>query len=109
MASVYVMGQIIGGYDFPSGVKGLHCQWSLVTGTHWQKIQGLDQGHTQLDFPSDGDEAVWSHPVDVHYAVSDRVQGWPKFQLQVFQEDMFGRNELVGYGFVHGAVPCRLQ
>lgn len=36
--------------------------------------------------------------------VSDRVQGWPKFQLQVYQEDIFGRNELVGYGFVH--VPC---
>jgi hypothetical protein len=32
------------------------------------------------------------------------VQGWPKFQLQVYQEDIFGRNELVGYGFVH--VPC---
>lgn len=59
------------------------------------------QGHTQLDFPADAEEAVWAHPVDVHYAVSDRVQGWPKFQLQVFQEDAYGRNELVGYGFVH--------
>ena len=59
------------------------------------------QGHTQLDFPADAEEAVWAHPVDVHYAVSDRVQGWPKFQLQVYQEDAYGRNELVGYGFVH--------
>lgn len=59
------------------------------------------QGHTQLDFPVDPEEAVWAHPVEVHYAVEDRVQGWPKFQVQVFQEDQYGRDELVGYGFVH--------
>ena len=101
MASVYVNGQVLGATGFPSGNSGLHCEWQLVSGTNWQKIQGLDKGHTQLDFPADAEEAVWAHPVDVHYAVSDRVQGWPKFQLQVFQEDAYGRNELVGYGFVH--------
>ncbi len=62
---------------------------------------GLAQGQTQLDFPADAQEAVWAHPIDVHYSVEQRVQGWPRFQLQVFQEDRHGRNELVGYGFVH--------
>jgi B9 domain-containing protein 2 len=99
--AVYVMGQILGADGFPAGNKGLHCEWTLVTSSNWSKIQGIDKGHTQLDFPIDGGEAVWAHPVEIHYSVSDRVQGWPKFQLQVFQEDMFGRNELVGYGFVH--------
>ena len=62
---------------------------------------GLAQGQTQLDFPADAQEAVWAPPIDVHYSVEQRVQGWPRFQLQVFQEDRHGRNELVGYGFVH--------
>ena len=101
MTSVYVVGQVLGGHGFPNGNKGLHCQWELVTSPHWQREQGLTKGHTQIDSPMDGIEAVWAHPVDVHYSVSERIQGWPKFQLQVFQEDMFGRNEMVGYGFVH--------
>ena len=68
---------------------------------HNNRLRVLVQGHTQLDFPVDAEEAVWAHPVDVHYSVADRIQGWPKFQIQVFQEDAYGRNELVGYGFVH--------
>jgi len=101
VAAVYIHGQVLGGTGFPGGNRGLHCQWELVTGTNWRATQGLTKGHTQLDFPVDPEEAVWAHPVEVHYAVEDRVQGWPKFQVQVFQEDQYGRDELVGYGFVH--------
>ena len=101
MTSVYVIGQVLGGHGFPNGNRGLHCHWELITTPNWSREQGLTKGHTQVDSPKDGVEAVWSHPVDVHYSVSERVQGWPKFRLTVYQEDMFGRNEMVGYGFVH--------
>ena len=43
MASVYVNGQVLGATGFPSGNSGLHCEWQLVSGTNWQKIQGLDK------------------------------------------------------------------
>ncbi|KAJ3415805.1 B9 domain-containing protein 2 [Chytridiales sp. JEL 0842] len=43
---------------------------------------------------------VWSHPVDVHYTTKS-IAGWPKLVLQVYHQDMFGRNELYGYGFMH--------
>jgi len=29
------------------------------------------------------------------------LQGWPRLQVQVWQQDTFGRLELLGYGFVH--------
>ena len=58
---------------------------------------------TQVDSPKDEIEAIWAHPVDVHYLVSERVQGWPKFQLQVFRMTCSARMkcQMVGYGFVH--------
>lgn len=34
---------------------------------------------------------VWC--ADVHYATKG-IQGWPKLHLQVWHQDMFGRNEL---------------
>ncbi len=37
--------------------------------------------------------AIWAHPIDVHYSTKG-IQGWPKIKLQVWHQDMFGRNEL---------------
>jgi hypothetical protein len=85
MASVYVVGQVLGGHGVAKGNKDLHCPWELVTSPHWQRERGLTKGHTQIDSPKIEIEAIWAHPVDVHYLVSERVQGWPKCQLQVFR------------------------
>jgi len=100
MASVYVIGQVTGGSGFPSGNRGLSCKWQLTTGSSWTKIAGLESGETQVDFPSGGQPAVFSHPLDIHYSAS-QIQGWPKFQCTVYQQDAFGRNDVVGYGFCH--------
>ena len=37
--------------------------------------------------------AVWSHPIDVHYALKG-IDGWPRLKLEVWGVDAFGRNEL---------------
>ena len=44
--------------------------------------------------------AIWCHPIDVHFC-QGAVQGWPRLLFQVLQLNDVGRNEAVGYGFVH--------
>mmetsp|Transcript_7401 Transcript_7401/g.12492 ORF Transcript_7401/g.12492 Transcript_7401/m.12492 type:complete len:123 (-) Transcript_7401:257-625(-) len=41
--------------------------------------------------------AVWSHPIDVHYALKG-IEGWPRLRLEVWGIDQFDRCELAGYG-----------
>jgi B9 domain-containing protein 2 len=68
-------------------------QWGMHAGRSWELVEGLDQGQTQTDCPADGDMAVWSHPVDVHY-VCRGLLGWPKLHFQIWSQDVHGRNEL---------------
>lgn len=42
--------------------------------------------------------AIWAHPLDLHYTTKG-IQGWPKLKLQVWHQDMFGRNELCMFLF----------
>ena len=42
--------------------------------------------------------AIWCHPIDIHYTTKG-IQGWPKIKVQVWHQDMFGRNELCMYHF----------
>jgi Ciliary basal body-associated, B9 protein len=39
----------------------------------------------------DGREALWNHPIDVHYGM-DSFKGWPRLQLQVWQLDAHDRS-----------------
>ena len=76
-------------------------------------LAGLKEGQTQVDDPAIGEEAYFSHPIDIHYAtrylndsfyiikkiklhsnkfIHNRgLQGWPKLLVQVFHQDSFGR------------------
>ncbi|KAI9357653.1 B9 domain-containing protein 2-like protein [Zopfochytrium polystomum] len=98
MAEVHVIGSLVGASGFPR--PELTARWSIVAGESWTLIEGDDAGQTQVDLPEDGRFTVWSHPIDVHYGTKT-IAGWPKIVFQVFHQDMFGRNELYGYGFVH--------
>ena len=119
MAEVHFIGQVVGATDF-FPYKSLFCkvnylpnaggafnktylqwlsnkvdymfQWSIHTsgGGAWRLLQGLREGQTQVDNPGDEDFTCWSHPVDVHYATKG-LQGWPKFHLQVYHQDSYGR------------------
>lgn len=41
----------------------------------------------------EGEPAVWSHPMDIHYAVRG-IDGWPRMRLEVYGVDIYGRTEL---------------
>eukprot|EP00035_Acanthoeca_spectabilis_P020457 m.433016 g.433016 ORF g.433016 m.433016 type:complete len:179 (+) comp17518_c0_seq1:220-756(+) len=98
MAQLHVIGELVGGKDFPS--CDLFCKFGLVTGPDWRLLEGHESGQTQVDHPTMSNMAQWSHPIDVHYATKG-VQGWPKIHLEVWHHDTFGRSEIYGYGFCH--------
>eukprot|EP00040_Diaphanoeca_grandis_P017619 m.92247 g.92247 ORF g.92247 m.92247 type:complete len:176 (-) comp26531_c0_seq1:373-900(-) len=98
MAEVHVIGELVGGKDFPS--SNLFCKWGAVAGGGWKALEGLVSGQTQVDHPADSSIAKWSHPIDIHYSTKG-IQGWPKLFFEVWHQDIFGRNELYGYGFCY--------
>ena len=98
MAELHIIGEITSGSGFPH--SSLFCKWGIHTGGAWKVLGGLKEGQSQVDDPAVGDTAHFCHPIDVHYATRG-LQGWPKLWVQVFHQDGFGRNQLVGYGFSH--------
>ena len=42
--------------------------WSSFTGGAWKVIAGMRDGQTQVDNPQNDAFAVWSHPIDIHFA-----------------------------------------
>ncbi|KIH66201.1 B9 protein [Ancylostoma duodenale] len=95
MAEVYISGQIESADGF--GDNRVCCRWSLLTGGGWRVVEGAVEGQTQTDLPSAFEEAYFAHPIDLHLATKT-IQGWPRIQLQVWHHDVYGRQELVGYG-----------
>ncbi|XP_023347336.1 B9 domain-containing protein 2 [Eurytemora carolleeae] len=98
MAEVHAIGQLVSGSGFHE--KALFCRWGIHTGGAWKVLAGTKEGQTQVDDPETGDIAFFSHPIDIHFATRG-LQGWPKLWVQVYHQDSFARNELVGYGFTH--------
>lgn len=39
-----------------------------MLGGAWRIINGQREGQTQVDLPQNEPVAVWSHPIDIHYA-----------------------------------------
>ncbi|KAF1780866.1 protein of unknown function DUF1713, mitochondria [Phytophthora cactorum] len=101
---VHLIGEIVSGHGFEAA-GGLTCKWRVECGSRWSLIAGDQFGQTQLDYPStapwtsDPDVAVWSHPIDLHFATS-AFQGWPKLLFQVWRADSNMKLHVVGYGFV---------
>ena len=56
MAEVHLIGELLGGSDFPSG--NLFCKWGLSTGSAWKVLEGLEEGQTQTDLPKV--DALWN-------------------------------------------------
>jgi len=98
MAEVHIIGQIESGLEFPK--SNLFCKWGIHAGGAWRLIAGVKEGQTHVDNPIHEEVASWSHPIDVHFATKG-IQGWPRLHLQVWNQDIHGRNQLFGYGFVH--------
>ena len=83
MAEVHIIGQIASASGFSK--SSLFCKWGLQTGGAWKVLvtlkfssykisfdskvlAGLKEGQTQVDCPGVGEEAYFSHPIDIHYA-----------------------------------------
>lgn len=99
MTEVHIIGQVIGCSEFPNNLTSLFCKWSVQTSASWTLVSGAISGQTQIDDPGlEGSSTFWSHPIDVHFAIKG-IQGWPKLLVQVYHQDQFGRNDLIGYGF----------
>ena len=92
---MHVLGEIIGGSGFESGVC---CKFIVDYGELWYKMAGLAEGQTHVDYPVDDDMLVWAHPLDIHFSATS-IQGWPRVLLQVWSVDAHGCSELVSYGF----------
>jgi B9 domain-containing protein 2 len=108
MAEVHILGSILGCSDFDEP-KGLFCKFHLESGvvdqTEWQVLGGDKSGTTQVDCSGgEGLDAVWDHPIDVHFACPTLV-GWPRLRVEVWSRDHFGSNILCGYGMAN----CPMQ
>jgi len=103
------------------GGQGLWCKWEIQVEDNgrWNKIEGAkgldakplcvdkddkpvlnEYGTTQVCFCKPGGEAVWQHPIDVHYATT-ALRGWPRMIFEVWSQNKDGRNEFAGYGVHH--------
>lgn len=92
---LHVIGEIVGATDYE--LPSLFCKFSFEAGTNFRLLQGLPTGQTHCDMPPEGEMAILSHPVDVHYAVKG-IDGWPRLRIEVYGVDRYGRIELAGYG-----------
>ena len=60
-----------------------------------------ERGQTQVCVCSgEAGEAVWAHPIDVHYITTSQ-RGWPSLLVEVWAQEPGGRNEIAGYGVAH--------
>lgn len=97
MAEVHVVGQLMSASGFRE--ERIACKWKLVFGNNWQAVEGLTEGLTQLD-NNPGSTSFLCHPIDVHFLASG-VQNWPKFEFEVWQQDVYGKSSPAAYGCLH--------
>lgn len=95
---VHMLGELLGGTGFGSGVC---CKFRVESGKHWTLLAGAEIGQTHVVYADTSVElASWNHPIDLHFATKS-IQGWPRMMLQVWKLDEYGRISLQGYGFCH--------
>ncbi|KAJ9470938.1 ciliary basal body-associated [Diplonema papillatum] len=99
---LHIIGQLSHATNFSK--KNLFVLWEAVTGSHWEHIEGNEQGQTHILEDSGGPAgAVFAHPIDLHYKTQN-IQGWPKLVVHVWHQDDYGRKDFVSYGVAY--LPC---
>lgn len=112
MAEVHLIGQILGSSGFSDSSAFL--KWRLQTNSNWSVLEGIREGQTHLtksyrerkhsndneDHEISSNKYIWSHPIDIHY-VTKGLQGWPKFEFQVWGADWLGKCNISAYGFLN--------
>jgi len=109
--SLACLAQIESAY-FPE-YDNLYCKYSVVYGSDWTVISGVEEGITQLgkastsisfsasnstnkDVPP-GRVCVWNFPLEIAFK-STNAYGWPQIVFNVYGLDSFGRDVIRGYG-----------
>eukprot|EP01064_Diplonema_japonicum_P021372 TRINITY_DN30903_c0_g1_i1.p1 TRINITY_DN30903_c0_g1~~TRINITY_DN30903_c0_g1_i1.p1 ORF type:complete len:193 (+),score=26.64 TRINITY_DN30903_c0_g1_i1:22-579(+) len=99
---LHIIGQLSHAKSFNK--DNLFVLWEIVTGSHWEHIEGAEEGQTHI-LSGDDDEvgAVFAHPIDIHFRTQN-IQGWPKLVVHVWHQDGYGRKDFVAYGMAY--LPC---
>ncbi|XP_065899497.1 B9 domain-containing protein 1-like [Dysidea avara] len=97
---VMVSGQIESA-EFPD-FDQLYCTYSYSHGQDWTIVSGLSEGITQTSQRGSGyvKNFVWNFPIDVTFK-STNAFGWPQIVISVYGNNIFGRDEVRGYGAIH--------
>ncbi|XXQ36340.1 B9 domain-containing protein 1 [Plasmodiophora brassicae] len=84
------------------GVDTLYCRYSFRYGHDWTYMHGLEYGMSQIAKTSgaSGGRFLWNYPIDLTMR-STNPSGWPKLVVSVYGFNMFGKDVVRGYGFVH--------
>mmetsp|Transcript_20973 Transcript_20973/g.41119 ORF Transcript_20973/g.41119 Transcript_20973/m.41119 type:complete len:257 (+) Transcript_20973:198-968(+) len=88
------------------GEDRLYVKYDFTYGKHWEIIQGVDKGISQIANKVEGPDTavVWNFPIEILFK-SLNAHGWPRLVVSVFKIDGLGRDIARGYGSVH--IPTR--
>lgn len=82
----------------------IYIKYSIRAGADWILATGADLGITQIARckvdDSNRRRFVWNHPISLSYR-SYNFFGWPQIILSVYYFDLFGSDQLLGYGCAH--------
>lgn len=99
---VHFVGTIDNGYF--EKVNDVYIKYSIICGPDWILSSGDDVGITQIAryrISEDGAQKfVWNQPISVSYR-SFNYYGWPQIVLSVYHYDLFGNDQILGYGCTH--------
>eukprot|EP01061_Rhynchopus_euleeides_P022636 TRINITY_DN36955_c0_g1_i1.p1 TRINITY_DN36955_c0_g1~~TRINITY_DN36955_c0_g1_i1.p1 ORF type:complete len:184 (+),score=54.36 TRINITY_DN36955_c0_g1_i1:204-755(+) len=97
---LHIIGQLSHAKNFNR--PNLFVLWEIVTGAHWEHVEGPEQGQTHVIEGEGPGEfgAVFAHPIDVHFKTQN-IQGWPKLVVHVWRQDAYGRKDFVAYGMAY--------
>lgn len=100
--SICLVGSIEQGWF--NDINDVYVKYSIVAGPDWILSSGLDVGITQiaryrLD-ESGGRNFVWNQPITLSYR-SYNFFGWPQIVVSVYRFDLFGNEQILGYGCTH--------
>ena len=103
--SIHLFGSLESG-EF-SSANDVYIKYSIVTGPDWILSCGSDVGITQISrfkgvrtHQHAGREFIWNQPISVSYR-SYNYYGWPQIVLSAYYFDIFGKNQILGYGSTH--------
>jgi len=85
------------------GEDRVYVKYDFTYGKHWEVLQGVDKGISQIGNRSEGPDAaeiVWNFPVEILFKGLN-VHGWPRLVVSVFGIDGLGRDVARGYGSMH--------